>query len=98
ATPGYPTLAGAHAALTALGDELVAERIPDLAAVRAVNERNNRLLATRASELARRVPEIAAALSGFLARQRRESLRLETRLFPALWLLQRGAGSGLARR
>lgn len=89
ASPGFPTLAEARAALSAAGDGLIAEQIPDEPAVRATNERNNRLLAARAADLSTRVPEIAPALQTYLDRQKVECERLETMLRPVLWLVRR---------
>lgn len=89
ATPAYPLLPDAHAALASAGDELLGESAPDDAELRAVNARNHRLIAARADALSRRVPEIADTLAAYLARQDREEALLVQSVQPVLWLLRR---------
>ncbi len=76
--------------LTAHGDRLVAERAWSPEQLAALNVKNTEAIARRAAELARAHPEAAALLEGFVATQREECERLETRTVDALWLLQRG--------
>ncbi len=71
------------------GDALLAERILDRDAVRATNQRNNRLLAAAAQRTSRRVSSVAKELERYLERQLLECERLETTLRPVLWLLRR---------
>lgn len=89
ALPGYPTAEVAQSELEAWGDTLLEQQIPDRDAVRATNQRNNRLLAAAAQRISRRVPSVAGALERYLERQLVECERLETTLRPVLWLLRR---------
>ncbi len=76
--------------LTAHGDRLVVERTWPLERLAELNVRNTEAIAKRAEALARAHPEAAAVLEGFVATQREECERLETRTVDALWLLERG--------
>ncbi len=77
--------------LAAYGDRLLLERtLPPEERV-ALNTRNTAAIARRAEQLARAHPEATAVLEAFVAYQRKECERLETRTVGALWLLERAS-------
>lgn len=77
--------------LTAHGDRLRVERTDSPEELMALNTQNTEAIARRAAELSRAHPEAASILEGFVAYQREECERLETRTVGALWLLERAS-------
>ncbi len=89
-SPLYPTLDQAHHSFSDLSDHLVAEVLAGDEDVRAVNERNHRLIQARAEAISKRVPSVAADLAAYLERQTREEAALQSDVLPVLWVLRRG--------
>lgn len=82
----------AMAALAAHGDEVVAERLAEDAAVRAANQRDLATLRARAAALAAREPALAPALEAWLAAQAERVEALERSLRTVAWLIRRRDG------
>ena len=90
---GYRSRAETLAGLTASGDELVFELLPDPDARHAAERRNTELIRGRARALAKRHPERAASFEGYADAQAEEVERLRVSHVPALWLLRRGTSA-----
>lgn len=82
----------ALAALAAHGDEVVAERPADDAAVRSANRRDLATLRERAAALGAREPALAPALEAWLAAQEERVAALERSLRTVAWVLRRRGG------
>ncbi len=93
AKPGYEHYASRRKTrqqLTKHGDELLRETLIPRNDVEACNRKNNRLIEIRATELAKRFPEHADRLAGYVDSQKAECETLERSIAAAVWLLQRG--------
>jgi 2-polyprenyl-3-methyl-5-hydroxy-6-metoxy-1,4-benzoquinol methylase len=90
--PGYGNVA-THAEtvrqLTRHGDELIRERRTSLAEMQAQDRRFTAAIERRATELAARYPEHAAAFRAFVDKELRECELLESALECATWMLRR---------
>ncbi len=75
--------------MTACGDELIGEVIPTDEEQIAADRRDTELIRKRAEELARRRPEVADSVMGYVRRQEEVCAEMEHTLAGGVWLLQR---------
>jgi cyclopropane fatty-acyl-phospholipid synthase-like methyltransferase len=90
--PGYEHYAGHEETLqqlTSHGDTLLREETLSQEYLRAVDSRYVESVRKRAQKLAKKHPEAADMLSGYVKDQELESEIIETKLVGAVWLLQR---------
>lgn len=87
---GYELHAETMAAMEAFGDKVLEEDPSTPEEIRAENIENTRLIRARAEALAKKHPQDAAMLMGFVAEQEDECAILENDLVCATWLIRRG--------
>lgn len=85
----YTSREETHRLLTRHGDELLEETLIPLSEVEACNRENNRCIRARAKGLAKRFPEHADRLTGYVDSQLAECEVLESSITAAVWLLER---------
>ena len=90
--PGYQYLREREDALKELGahgDNLIAEHLIPLEAVKSQNRRYQAWIENRARELAEREPGVAADIAAYVEKEREECSLLERDVQCAMWMLQR---------